>query len=57
MDVAPYKDDEGRRRWAFRCDSESCGGFLSLGHSAEGWARSAQADHLKEHHQGTRVIP
>ncbi|MGW0581135.1 hypothetical protein ACWD25_35500 [Streptomyces sp. NPDC002920] len=49
--VQPYRDDQNRPRWAFRCwGTDTCDGWLSLDHTTEQWAARALTRHLEEAH-------
>lgn len=49
--VQPYRDDQNRARWVFRCwGTDSCDGWLSLDHVSEPSAARALASHVEEFH-------
>ena len=54
MQVQEYTE-RGRHLWAFRCwGTDTCDGWLSLGHTSERSARRSQDRHVtEEHHMPT----
>lgn len=49
--VEPYRNDQGKPAWAFRCwGTTTCAGWLSLDHASENSAEAARDRHLVEAH-------
>ncbi|RPE40242.1 hypothetical protein EDD90_3278 [Streptomyces sp. Ag109_O5-1] len=51
MAVHQYRADDGAQRWAARCwGTETCDGWLSLGHDTQRWAEIVRDRHVAEEH-------
>jgi hypothetical protein len=49
--VQPYRNDQGRPAWVFRCwGTDTCDGYLSLDHHSQQSAERARDRHLAEDH-------
>lgn len=49
--VQPYRDDQNRPRWVFRCwGTDTCDGWLALDHTSEQSAGRALVSHIAEFH-------
>ncbi|MGW1744534.1 hypothetical protein ACWCRD_02730 [Streptomyces sp. NPDC002092] len=49
--VEPYRNDQNQQRWAFRCwGTDTCDGWLGLGHHTQTSALSEQERHVAEAH-------
>ncbi len=56
--VQPYRDDQNRPRWVFRCwGTGTCDGWLSLDHGSEQSAARALASHVEEFHKVSSPAP
>lgn len=55
--VQPYRADDGRGKWVFRCwgTDDGCDGWLSLDHTSEQSAERARDRHVAEEHAPTRT--
>ena len=54
MTVQPYRDERNRPRWAFRCwGTDTCDGWLGLGHHTETSAQAERERHVAEAHTDT----
>lgn len=49
--VQPYRADDGTQKWAFRCwGTDTCDGWLGLGHHTEASAQRERDRHVAEEH-------
>lgn len=49
--VQPYRTDQGRPAWVFRCwGTDTCNGWLSLDHTSQQSAERARDRHVAEAH-------
>lgn len=49
--VESYRNDQNQLCWAFRCwGTDTCDGWLSLGHDTKRWAEIARDRHVAEAH-------
>lgn len=49
--VQPYRTDQGRPAWVFRCwGTDTCNGWLSLDHTSQQSAERARDRHVAEEH-------
>jgi hypothetical protein len=56
--VQPYRDDQNRARWVFRCwGTDTCDGWLSLDHTSAQTAARALTSHVEEFHQVGSSVP
>lgn len=56
--VQPYRTDQGKQAWVFRCwGSDTCDGWLSLDHTSERSAARALTSHIEEFHASGSPAP
>lgn len=49
--VQPYRDERNRQRWSFRCwGTDTCDGWLGLGHETETSAQAERERHIAAEH-------
>ena len=55
--VQPYRDERNRPRWAFRCwGTDTCDGWLGLGHHTEASALIERDRHVAEAHDPKETV-